>query len=250
MANEVRFTCTTLPLDKKGVLPVDSDGYYTHPIGALNAANGCGEWYTYEGAKELFESSSMFMRRVGSGTLSGEMGHPKPLPNQSSDSYYQRFMTVEETNISHHFSEIWLDFDSIKDADGRPQITIMAKVKPMGSQGPALEGMLNNPKFNTCFSLRGVTMDKTIGGVCHRAIKTIVTFDAVGHSGLEKAKKYYSPALESISERTVTRDELAPMVAKKALGMAMESQRTFGLELFESLGWNIHEGNAPKWAKW
>ena len=110
--------------------------------------------------------------------------------------------------------------------------------------------MLTTPKCNSCFSLRGVTMDKTIAGVCHRSIKSIVTFDAVNLGGISVAQKYYSPALESMTERVVTRDELAPMVAKRALGMAMESQRTFGLELFQSLGWNIHEGNAPKWANW
>lgn len=245
----VRFTCTTLPLNRTGDLPVDKDGYYTHPIGALDAFNSVGEWYTYEGARAMFESDSMFMRRISEGTLFGEMGHPKPLPKQDMDSYVERFCNIEETNVSHHFSEIWLDFDTVKKPDGSPQITIMAKVKPEGPQGAALKGMLDNPRCNTCFSLRGMTDDKRVGGVNQRAIKRIVTFDAVGHSGMQNAKKYYSSALESY-DTTVTRDQLVSAIRKKPTTLAAEASRSFGLELFQSLGWDINNANAPSWSKW
>jgi hypothetical protein len=247
----VRFTCTTLPADTKGVLPVDESGYYTHPIGALDAFNSVGDWYTYQGARNLFESSSIFMMRVKEGTLYGEMGHPKQKPGETMDDYVNRFMMVEETMVSHHFKEIWIDFDSVKKPDGSPQITIMAKVKPEGAYGPALESMLKNPSCNTCFSLRGLTDDKLVGGVNQRAIKKIVTFDAVGHSGMKNAKKYYAPTLESY-DVTVGRDQLISAVkAKRAVsGMAVEAANSFGLELFQSLGWNFTSDNIPSWARW
>jgi hypothetical protein len=250
MNQQVRFTCTALPVGKSGELPVDEYGYYTHPIGALNAYNSCQEWYRYEGARDLFEKSSSFMMRVKNGTLVGEYSHPKPAPGQSMDSYVERFMSIEETRISHHFSEIWLDFDSVKAPNGAPQITIMAKVKPQGPYGQALEGMLKNPKYNTCFSLRGITDDKLVANVNQRTLKRIVTFDAVGHSGMEVAKKFYSPSLESVQENTVVKKDFMKILRPEVSNMATESARTFGLELFQSLGWDVGGENTPSWAKW
>lgn len=251
-APTVRFTCTTLPVNKKGELPIDEHGYYTHPVGALDALNSVGEYYTSEGARQLFESSSPFMIRVKSSTLAGECGHPKPLPNQSMDSYAERFMQIEETRISHHFSELWLDFDSVKKPDGSPQITIMAKVRPSGPYKAALEDAFNNPKMNTCFSLRGVTEDVMIKGVWNRTIRKVVTFDWVQHGGIEYAKKFYSPTLESIRETEVPINPsyFKNVIKPQVRSLATESARTHGIELFQALGWQITEDNLPQWARW
>jgi len=252
--NTISFTCTTLPVNKKGELPVDADGYYTHPVGALDAVNSVGEYYTADkAARDLFESNSLFMRRVKASTLSGECGHPKPLPGQSMESYTERFMMIEETRISHHFAELWLDFDGVKKPDGSPQITIMAKVKPEGPYQQALESALKNPRMNTCFSLRGATEDVNIAGVWNRTIKHVVTFDWVQHSGIEFAKKYYSPTLES--DREIQAMQLKPAHFKGVLkpavrNIATESIRSQGIELFQALGWQFTEDNKPEWARW
>lgn len=178
--NNVNFTCTTLQgSNKKGILPRDSDGYYTLPVGALNVFNSAGEFYTYESSKELFTSSSAFMRRVKTGCLKGECGHPKPLPNQSMESFAQRVLSIDEKNVCAHFSEIWLDFDSVKDATGKSVIAIMAKVAPAGPVGPALQKSFDNPKEEVCFSIRAFTEDRKIGGVKQRTLREIVTFDNV-----------------------------------------------------------------------
>ena len=119
---EIIFTCTALEgTGKQGILPKDSSGYYTIPVGALNAFNSIGDYYPYDAAKELFTSSSSLMRRINTGCLKGELGHPKKLPTESMDSYANRVMTVEETNVCAHFSQIWLDFESLKDKFENPR---------------------------------------------------------------------------------------------------------------------------------
>ena len=71
-SNTIRFSCTSLQgTNKKGILTKDEHGYYSQPIGGLNVMNSAGMYYTYQGAKNLFEESSAFMRRVRRGALHG-----------------------------------------------------------------------------------------------------------------------------------------------------------------------------------
>jgi hypothetical protein len=251
MLNKVNFSCTTLQGTKKqGILKPDDNGYFTMPIGGLNCFNSAGELYTYEGAKELFTVSSAFMRRVKTGTLKGECGHPKPLPNQSMESFAQRVLSIDEKNVCAHFSEIWLDFDNVKDATGKPVIAIMAKVSPSGPLGPALEKSFNNPKEEVCFSIRAFTEDKKIGGIKQRTLREIVTFDNVVEPGISFAKKYFSPVLESRLETSFTKEQLINAVTKETAGVSMESVRTNSLDLFTKLGWSFDKNDTPAWAKW
>lgn len=250
MQNQVRFSCTALKGGKKGVLPKDENGYREFPVGALNVFNSSGEYYTYEGAKDLFESSSTFMRRVKAGVLKSEMGHPKPLPGMSQEQYANRVMTIEEQNVAAHLSEIWLDTTSIKDESGKPIIAIMAKVRPTGPFGPALEDSFNNPKDNTCFSIRAFTEDTWSGGTKQRILRTIVTFDAVIESGLAVARKYRAPGLESYVEAEFTKEHFMSTVKPLVNNVATESSKGFGLELFDSLGWRITNDNSPHFNKW
>ena len=66
----VRFECTSLRgTNKKGLLPKDENGYRWMPIGGLNIFNSAGQYYTLEGARELFAESSQFNRRIQRGAL-------------------------------------------------------------------------------------------------------------------------------------------------------------------------------------
>lgn len=177
--NTVKFTCTTLLGDKQGILLPDDDGYYAQPIGGLNVYNSVGEFYTYQGAKQLFESSSALMRRIKTACLKSELGHPKPIPGQSYESFAQRVMEIDDKNVCAHISEVWLDFDNVKGANGKPIIVIMGKVKPAGPYADSLKQSFENPKENVCFSVRGFTDDRFIGGIKERALKEIVTWDKV-----------------------------------------------------------------------
>ena len=130
----VRFTATKLTdINKKGLLLPDSEGYYELPVGGLNVVNSSGQFYTLEGAKDLFDSSSIFMRRVRNGCLKGELGHPKRLPGMSLDDYIQRIVTIDEKNVCCFFKELWLDFEFGKKNPqlGTPDlVAVMAKLKP------------------------------------------------------------------------------------------------------------------------
>lgn len=175
----VKFGSTALAgTNKTGIIPKDADGYRTMIVGGLNIFNSAGQWYSYDGAKALFESSSQFMRRVSRNALRGELGHPRQEKGQSFDDYVQRILEIRETNVCVHFKEIFLDFNSVKDANGRAVVAIMAKLIPSGPHGPALEKSLENKDENVCFSIRSFTKDYYDRGIEIRELKNIVTFDA------------------------------------------------------------------------
>ena len=84
--SNIRFSCTSLAgTQKQGIIPKDANGYYDMVIGGLDILNSAGEYYDHAGAKELFQESSSFMRRVKRGALRGEVGHPRREHGQSID---------------------------------------------------------------------------------------------------------------------------------------------------------------------
>ena len=250
--NQIKFSCTALSgTGKKGVLPKDESGYRTVVVGGLNIFNSSNEFYSYDGARQLFESSSSFMRRIKSGSLFGELGHPKPLPGQSMESYANRIMMIEETNIACHFSDIWLDFDSVKDSKGAPVIAVLAKVAPAGARADAMERSLSNPNINTAFSIRAFTEDTYIGGVKNRVLKQIITYDGgMPEPGIEFARKYKSPTLESYQEQTFTKQELSKLIIPNDDSIATESSKNQVIELFSALNWTFNDTDKPSFTAW
>jgi hypothetical protein len=238
-------------MNKVGDLKPDADGYYTMVVGALNMFNSAGEFYQAEEAKDLFEGSSQLMRRVKRGALRGEYGHPKPMPGQSEKSFAARCLAIDEDRAACHHRELWLDFDNVKDKSGKTVIAIMSKVYPSGPFGPALEKSLQNKHENVCFSIRAFTDDRMVGGINHRILRNIVTFDYVNEPGMGVAEKYFSPALEGLSDMIVTRTMLEDGLKENQLqGLATESAILTANELFQSMRWNVDPGAVPAWAKW
>lgn len=251
MSNSVKFACTSLAgVNKAGILKKDADGYYEVVIGALNVFNSAGQFYVYEQAKELFQSSSQLMRRVSRGSLRGEYGHPKFLPGMTNDQFANRVLSIYEENVSHHFKEITLDFERVKGEDGKPVIAIIGKVKPAGPNGPALEKSLENKDENVCFSIRAFTDDFRERGIVKRVLKTIVTWDYVNEPGIAVAEKFKAPALESLSERNFSRGELERAAQAVHGKVGMESALLTAGELFQSMGWDVPKSAVPSWMKW
>jgi hypothetical protein len=249
--SSVRFTCTALAgTNKVGHLPVDKDGYYTMVVGGLNMFNSAGQWYEYEGAKSLFEESSQFMRRIKRGALRGEVGHPKQLPGQSFDGYLARVMEIEPTNVCVHFKEIFLDFNRMKDASGKPVIAIMAKLIPSGPHGPSLERSLKNKDENVCFSIRSFTRDYYDKGIYVRQLKNVITFDYVVEPGISIANKFEAPSLESHSDSVVTRTQIERVMSTKPTLVGAESGSMSAEDLFTSLGWEVPKGVKPPFSNW
>jgi len=248
--SSVRFACTALAgTNKVGSLPVDKDGYVDMVIGGLNMFNSAGQWYAYEGAKELFESSSQFMRRIKRGALRGEVGHPKQ-EGMTFDEYVARILDIREDNTCVHFKEVYLDFNRMKDASGRPVIAIMGKLAPSGPKGDFLAKQLANKNENVCFSIRSFTKDFYNKGVYTRELKNIVTFDYVNEPGISIAEKYKAPSLESYSDTPVTRGQIERAIKTSDHGIGNESALMTAGDLFTSLGWELPKGVPPPFASW
>jgi len=116
-------------------------------------------------------------------------------------------MTIDESNICCHYSEIWLDDQfGVKNPQFKNSalVAIMAKVKPTGVKADALKSALENPKENCAFSIRAFTNDYTERGIHKRVLAHIVTFDHVNEPGISIANKYDAPGLECLEEQSIT----------------------------------------------
>lgn len=264
-AQRASFACTALlGTNKAGVLKPLDDGYYPLVLGALNIFNSGGAYYPYDTAKQLFIESSTLMRRIANGALRGEYGHPRPQPGQNMRDFMMRVMDIYEPNVCCHIRKVWIDYTgSVKDERGRPVVAILGEVKPSGPMGPALKESLDNPSENVCFSIRSITNDNVVGGVLHKNLKTIVTWDYVNEPGLHVAKKWHAPTLESFTEETQFIPEHLHAVDayQKRMGSvaAMESNGGLSAEaVLADLGWDVvsneqHESEKselPPAARW
>lgn len=259
--NTVRFGCTSLiGRNLTGNLPCDENGYYELVVGGLDVYNSANQFYTYEGARHLFESSSSLMRRVKRGVLRAEYGHPKQNGMRDSD-FINRILQIHEPMVCGHHMELWLDFERIKDDQGRPVIAIMSKFRPGGPYGDVLEKQLRNKNENVCFSVRSFTDDvPTRSGVIHRNIRQLITFDYVNEPGIIHAEKYRSPGLEDFAEPAFHRDDFVTALhAQERITeeVALESGTISLEELFQAMNWStdrrtlreINRQMAPAWTR-
>lgn len=250
--NIVKFTETALTSkNKTGILKPDENGYYTLIVGGLNMYNSAGEYYTSKEAIKLFESSSHLMRRIKSGALYAELGHPKKDPNMNMESFYNRIITVDERNVCAHISEIWLDLNYGKEHpeyNSPDMIAILAKVKPAGAKANALETTISDPKQNIAFSIRGITENKYKNGRVERALTQIITWDYVLEAGLNIANKWNSPVLEDLGDYTISKDVLINM-AKKQIesNIATENSKSMCREIVNSFSIQKNNGKVYTW---
>lgn len=255
--NSINFVCTSLAgKNKVGIIKPDANGYYRMRVGALNMFNSSKMWYPFEAAREIFtDMSGEFQRRVKRGALKGENGHPKFLPGMTESAYFARLLAIYEENTCCHHAEIILDFDNAYDDQGNKIIGIDSLVAPSGPLGDMLRREFENPKENVCFSIRSFTNDVLVGGVVHRNIKKVVTFDKVTEPGMHVAEKFKSAALEGYEDNgsgvLVRGTELVDTAGHKftrgTVESAIQSAKTSpGLEsialdatsLLSSFGWS------------
>jgi hypothetical protein len=247
---DIRFACTALKgTGKQGVLPPDKDGYYTLPIGGLNCYNSVGAHYPYAPAKALFEQSSSLMRRIKTGCLKGEYGHPKK-EAMDMDAYIDRIMKIDEKSVCVHFEEIWLDFNAIKDDMGRPIVAIMASLKPDGPYADSLSGSLNDPRQDTCFSIRSFTEDTKVAGVNQRSLVEIVTWDYVTEPGINQARKYKSPNLQSYEDHKVVKEDFS-IALSSTPGVGIEDgSEALAHAIFKMIGFDHEARSKPSFINW
>lgn len=224
--SSITFGCTALMgVNKVGVLKPDADGYYEVVLGALDFNNSVGAVYPEKSAREIFKSSSGFMRRIANGMCRGEYGHPKREPGMRFEDFLRRIMTIEETRVSHHIKEVRVDHTSVKH-EGRPVIAIIGKVRPCGPFGAALKEQLENPHENVAFSIRSITNDEYVSGKLHKHLAEICTWDYVTEPGISVANKYKAPALESLQEVPASLSVLRGVVDSDTMkGIGFESSQ-------------------------
>jgi hypothetical protein len=249
--NQIRFSCESLVgTNRVGLLKQTDNGYYPMVVGALNVYNSGGSYYVYEQAKHLFEESSALMRRVKRGVLKGEYGHPVKQPGMTQEDFMYRAMDILPTNVCCHHRSIRLDFDSVKDENGKPLIAIISEVQPSGPMGDYLKASLDNKDENVCFSIRAFSDDKMLGKQNVKTLRNVITFDYVIEPGIAYAEKYKSPTLESRNEMVVSKGLIERALAPKADRVATESIKLTAQELFQSFGWSHGGSDRPIWSQW
>lgn len=203
---KIVYQCAAIAgVNKVADLQVDSSGYRWVILGALNAYNEAGWYYSFEHAKALFENSAELMRRIDNKRLRGENGHPRFQPGMTQLQWFTRVADLYEPNLCSHYSKVSLSFDGHKDEAGRPIILIMGLTKDSGAQGQFLEKQFQNPEEDVCFSIRSFTEDQIIAGRKTKMLKKIVTWDVVNEPGMRPASKSNSllqgvtPAMESLN---------------------------------------------------
>lgn len=222
--NVIRFTATTLPAGKQGKLTPDENGYYTVILGGLNAYNSVNEYYTLKGVEQMFTGNSELMRRIREGCLKIELGHPEFKSGMSKEEFFSRIARIDPKNVCGHIAEIWLDYENYRNPDGSKMVAILGKVCPSGPHGQSLKDSLERAGENVCFSVRSFTEDFQERSKYIRVIRKLITFDLVIEPGIYNAKKFFSPALESLEDITYTREILNKIANQPVLeGVGMES---------------------------
>lgn len=205
--SDIHYGCTALVgTNKSGTLKPDEFGRYDMILGALEYPNSVGDIYTLKSAQEFFKEGSSLLRRIQNGQLRAEYGHPKKQPGMSERDFLERILTIEETLVCCHISDVYIDMGSVKDPKtGRPIITFRGKVKPSGPYGQVLKEMLDDPKQNVAFSIRSLTLNRQVGFRQHKDFTQIITWDYVNEPGLAPANKYAVPTLEQhgFTEKTI-----------------------------------------------
>lgn len=186
---------------KRGEMVPDSNGYYGVVLGGLNTYNTRNEYYSGKECLDLFNASSILMRRVKKKALYAENGHPKMTPGMTYAQFYERVMTIAEDNICSHIGAISLDLEFGKKNPGVAQnntIAIMGKIAPAGPKADVVERAIKNKLQNLAYSIRSITdNDKLPNGQVEKHLRNIITFDYVGEGGIPFADKQFAPSLES-----------------------------------------------------
>lgn len=256
------FQCTALAgTNKTGLIPQLDNGYYLVVLGALNIYNSAGEYYAAEQARKVFDESGDFQRKIRSGALYAENGHPVYEVGMSDVQYKTRLLEIRESRICAHIRRVYLDDKNIVDRNGNKIVAILGEVRPDGELGYVLENALKNKDRNLAFSIRSFTaIDYSHNGRRTKHIKLVTTFDFVGEPGIHVADKYWSPALENYgadkqimladdlwqgSGSRATVDQInAAMMQQQRAGIANESSIKDVNGIYSSMGWSRKSGSS------
>lgn len=193
-------------------LETNSNGYTLMPLGAINVFNSAGQYYIADNSvvNILTSTSSALMRRVKSGSLRGEVGHPKYIPGMSESDFFIRNLKIYEDNVCLHISEIILKPTTNNSGFGNDKvIEIWGWVKASGPKADAFERAVNNDLENLALSIRSTTSNSIVNGVIVKRITQIITWDLVNEPGIAVATKWKGLGVESIDSQDIIQLELS-----------------------------------------
>lgn len=229
MTTEIRLAATKLPPGKKGILTADKDGYYSIMLGGLNVLNSAREKYTATSqVLAVFKDGSPFYRRLQSGYVYSEFGHPKREPYMKDQEYLERLYSIDPDRICSHIRAVKLDpsYGSQHPEFNMPGlIGIIGEIKPWGPLGSHVQSALENPSQNCQYSVRALTKDSFYGGRTEKEIRDVINWDWVVEPGIAPANKWASPAVEEIALIPVTFPALEAALAHLPAEMCLEGSR-------------------------
>jgi len=251
------FSSIDIMPDKK-YFEKDADGYYKVTLGAFNCFNSAGEFYLLNGVEEILTNSSgVFLRRIKSGSLKGEVGHPPFIPGMTSGQYYARNMRIDMENVSHNIREVSLVPTALPSGITSKGNTVMVDgwVKPAGPKGDALKQDMDDPNVNVAFSIRCITHNTVIGGVTHKELESIITWDWVLEPGIKIANKFdrlnkTGISIESRDICDIDMDLLmnsGKLPSMVTLGLEDEASLALTNELIRKVQRNQSLSNLTKW---
>lgn len=175
--------CTMQSMEDGGALRAvtpDETGIYRNvPVMVLGEYSRNGDWYDPEAAKKAMTNpKTRFACNIHDGNQEGEWGHPFDKDN------LKRMVYIDRTRTSHFISGL-----RFKPTD-KGRIVVYADIGPFKPYGDCLKESFENPNRNTSFSLRALSQ-KINNDPHKRAIRIMVTFDAVDGPGFRQASKRY-----------------------------------------------------------
>lgn len=241
MTPNITFSCQKLlGTNKAGILKPDADGYWTVLGGGFNITTETNDYYPFTKYLEgCFKSSSAFMRRVTRGHLRGELSHPVRTAEYNTDNkWFARLRKIDFDRSCMHIGSVTLDFSNYRSHMNEAMIACILKIRPMKNQyGEQLLDSLNNPKEDTCFSVRTLTLDIPNGLSWIKQVYEMITWDYVPEPGVRNATKYHSPGLESLEDGGGNRlmavsdsQQFSPEVIRQAMNDIKHGSRGTGME--------------------
>lgn len=218
--------------NNQGTIKKLDGNYYQVVLGALEFPNSVGAVYDTQSAINIIENNGLFKRRITTGALYGELGHPSERDSKDYNDFVRRIHTIDERNIGIHFRRVWIDPNYVG-SDGKKIVAILGEVCGAGPHAAMFDRAMQNPHENVAFSVRSMTNDRIVGGVKRKYFDTIVTWDLIlGLPGIATATKFNSPSCESAVVLPITpavikvmEDSTKPVqgVALEAYQVSMES---------------------------
>ena len=235
----VKYSALSIPgANQMSKIKPDETGYYPIILGGFNICNASGIYYPLvESVRNMFKVGGIFRRRLDTGLLRGEYGHPK-LDGMKEIDMLNRLARMEALLTSHHIRSVEL-LDK-KDERGNSIVVAAGMVKPSGPYGDTLQKQFDNLLENIAFSVRSFTDTTSLNGRIVKIITELLTYDYVTEPGISRATQYMTAAMEELKyDLTVTEELLNSAITTRTFNnFALEDEASTLSMVRTNLGWH------------